>query len=253
MADNELEGKPLRYLIGRDGMYNSDEHAIVEVSYDWAEPVENTITIKYCNLFNEKYEEQSKEERSKYGPYLHTSDTAEEYGEGQIDPNGKGWGVNLIEQFNAAKRNGFKYIELDNPDAYHWKDVRSAIDLAGSYGLRVIAKNVLLCENSNSYLSHPNIYGCIVEQGAGSADSMEDLRKACSRHFLPVWFVGFGAKAENWCRVKAEAIRQGEHNAGMPYYNMGVTWSPRGEYTMSRDILKPIRIPHPEPGDDQFG
>ena len=86
-------------------------------------PTKRGIAIAYCNLFDE-------ENTGKYGPYLHTSDTAEQYGEGQIDPKGPGWEKNLRQQFQRRKRQGFSYIELDNPDAYSVEDVLGAIDLA---------------------------------------------------------------------------------------------------------------------------
>src|SRR3981081_890208 len=79
-------------------------------------------------------------ERAEYAPYLKTSDTAEDYGEGQIDPRGPGWRRNLTEQFERRKKQGFEYVELDNPDAYAVADVVSAVDLAASHGLKVIAK-----------------------------------------------------------------------------------------------------------------
>ena len=69
-------------------------------------------------------------EHGKYAPYLHTSDTAEQYSEGQIDPKGPGWEKNLREQFERRSVRGSTYIELDNPDAYAMEDVLGAIDLA---------------------------------------------------------------------------------------------------------------------------
>jgi hypothetical protein len=59
----------------------------------------------------------------------------------RIDLRGLGWRRNLTEQFERRKRQGFEYIELDNPDAYSVADVVGAVDLAASYGLKVIAKN----------------------------------------------------------------------------------------------------------------
>jgi hypothetical protein len=111
------------------------------VGYDWEKPVPGCTSIAYCNLFNEKYSEQSKQKRAHYAPYLKTSDTAEDYGEGQIDPRGEGWRRNLTEQFERRRKQGFAYIELDNPDAYSVADVVGAVELAESYGLKVIAKN----------------------------------------------------------------------------------------------------------------
>ncbi len=106
-GSNPLAGKKLRYKIGTDnpGRGNADE--IVEVGYDWEKPVAGAPSIAYCNLFNEKFSEQSRKERAEYGPYLKTSDTAEDYGEGQIDPRGQGWRRNLTEQFERRKKQGF--------------------------------------------------------------------------------------------------------------------------------------------------
>ena len=104
-----------------------------------AQPARHGVSIAYCNLFDEH-------NTGHYGPYLHSSDTAAEYNEGQIDPRGPGWEKNLREQFERRRNQGFEYIELDNPDAYSIKDVIGAIDLAASYGLKVIAKNPGLME-----------------------------------------------------------------------------------------------------------
>src|SRR5208337_1811666 len=73
-SSNQLAGKKLRYKIGADhpGKGNADE--IVEVGYDWEKPLQLGISIAYCNLFNEKYSEQSRKERAEYAPYLKSSD-----------------------------------------------------------------------------------------------------------------------------------------------------------------------------------
>ena len=42
-----------------------------------------------------------------------------------------------------------------------------AIELAASYGLKVIAKNPLLVsDGAAAYVAHPNVFGAIVERGA---------------------------------------------------------------------------------------
>ena len=84
-------------MIGVDNPGKGNAEEVVEVGYDWEKPVPGCTSIAYCNLFNEKYSEQSKQERARYAPYLKTSDTAEDYGEGQIDPCGEGWKRNLTE------------------------------------------------------------------------------------------------------------------------------------------------------------
>src|SRR5262249_42738534 len=187
---NPLAGKPLRYLIGADSSGPGHDGAVTVVSYDTTRPAQRGISIAYGNLFDEH-------NTGRYGPYLHTSDTAAQYNEGQIDPRGPGWEKNLREQFTRRKKQGFEYIELDNADAYAISDVTGAIELAASHGLKVIAKNPGLLKGILSqdgrerpdvlsqdgrkrpdvaYVAHPNIHGVIVEKDAGRPADMEALR-----------------------------------------------------------------------------
>ncbi|HEY2185865.1 MAG TPA: hypothetical protein VGH39_12780 [Xanthobacteraceae bacterium] len=228
-----LIGKKLRYLIGADdpGRGNADE--VVEVGYDWEQPLPDCVSVAYCNLFNEKYSEQSKSERAQYAPYLKSSDTAAHYGEGQIDPRGEGWKRNLTEQFARRREQGFEYIELDNPDAYSVADVVGAVDLAASYGLKVIAKNPGLMEGETlPYVAHRNVHGIIVEKGAGDAHEMDALRRRAGKPDLPVWFVFFdkrkGADAGQKAAQQSAALAR-------QYSGMHVSYSPGGEYTHSVD------------------
>lgn len=223
-GDNRLAGKQLRYLIGTDSGARIGDDDIVEVSYDTSRPARHGISIAYCNLFDER-------NTGRYGPYLKSSDTAKEYNEGQIDPHGPGWEKNLREQFALRKQQGFEYIELDNPDAYSVRDVVGAIDLAASYGLKVIAKNPMLLESgAATYVAHPNVYGIIVERGAGGAVELEALRRKAGKPHLPTWFVSFGS-GRKWANGVASKAKH--------YKNMGVTYSSAGEYGNSIDVLAP--------------
>lgn len=219
-----LSGKPLRYLIGGSAGPGHDGE-VTMVSYSTNSPVKHGISIAYCNLFEEN-------KTGKYGPYLNSSDTAKQYNEGQIDPKGPGWEKNLREQFARRKSAGFQYIELDNPDAYAIKDVIGAIELAETYGLKVIAKNPGLMGGSaaTAYVTHRNVYGIIVEKGAGGANDMEALRKRAGKPDLPVWFVAFGS-GRGWAGSVA--------NSAKSYRNMGVTYSSAGEYGNAIDVLQP--------------
>lgn len=225
-SPNPLAGKPLRYLIGADRGYAVDPEVITEVGYDDPKP-QRGLAIAYCNLFDEH-------NTGKLGPYLHSSDTAETYDEGQIDPSGPGWQKNLRAQFERRKRQGFEYLELDNPDAYDLRHVLGAIDLAASYGFKVIAKNPLLVEpDPFPYLQHPSVVGAIVEKDAGTPQQMDQLRKRAGKPDLPVWFVAFGSRANHaWATTMAMQAKS--------YRHMGVTFSQGGEYTASTDVLHPI-------------
>lgn len=228
VTGNPLAGRPLRYLIGTEGSAGAREGDVTMVSYGTTQPAKHGMSIAYGNLFDEL-------NTRRYGPYLRTSDTAAQYNEGQIDPRGPGWEKNLREQFERRKKQGFTYIELDNPDAYKIKDVIGAIDLAATYGLKVIAKNPGLMEGgAAAYVAHPNVYGIIVEKGAGNAADMDALRKKAGKPDLPVWFVAFGS-GRGWANSVASSAKQ--------YRNMGVTYSSAGEYGNVIDILTPSENP----------
>ena len=231
---NPLGGKKLRYMIGADNPGKGSPEEIVEVGYDWEKPLAGCLSIAYCNLFNEKYSEQSAKERAAYAPYLKSSDTAQDYGEGQIDPRGPGWRRNLIEQFERRKKQGFSYVELDNPDAYSVADVVGAVDLAASCGLKVIAKNPGLMEGDPlPYVSHHNVFAIIVEKGAGDPHAMEDLRRRAGKPDMPVWFVFFDRrKGHETGKTAATQAAAGARN----YSGIRVSYSAAGEYTSSVDV-----------------
>jgi hypothetical protein len=236
MTDSSLAGKPLRYLIGADAdVIVAHVGEVVEVPFDWnAAAPADAIGIKYVNLFNENYKNQDTATRVSYGPYLTSSDTAIEYDEGQIDPHGPGWTKNLTVQFARAQAQGFVYIELDNPDAYSLSDVMGAIALAETYGLKVIAKNPGLSyggDDATQAVAHPNVFGIIVESGAGTPAEMDAMRQRAGKSDLPVWFVFFGAAADEAQRTAV---------LGAKYFDIGVTYSSQGEYGSSVDILRPI-------------
>jgi hypothetical protein len=227
-ADNPLAGLPLKYLIGTDFPGIGKDGEIVESSYDVTNPRPHGYSIAYCNLFDEK-------NSGKYGPYLHTSDTAKDYGEGQPDPNGPGFEKNLTDQLTRRKSQGFGYVELDNPDAYSLNAVLRAVNIAVLHDLKVIAKNVGLGCNgdpADTIVSHTNVYGIIVEKGAGSASSMEAMRRKAQRPLLPVGFVFFG---NGYSRGKAIA----NEIKAKKFANMGCTFSNRGEYGNALDLCVP--------------
>jgi hypothetical protein len=215
---NPLEGKRLRYLIGCDGDVTGKDGEIFVVGYDVDHLPLYGIGVGYCNLFDET-------NTGEYGPYLHSSDTAARYREGQIDPGGPGFERNLREQLGRRKAQGFKYVELDNPDAYGVADVLRAVRLAAAHTLAVLAKNPLLMEGDpTQYVAE--CCGVIVERGAGSPPDMDALRRRAGKPDMPVWFVAFGS-GRSW----AEAVaRQARH-----FRNMYVTYSSAGEYGNSID------------------
>lgn len=223
MTASTLKGMPLRYLIGTDNPGDGFDSMVTECGYDVTRPVRHGPSIGYCNLFDEKG-------TGKYGPYLVPGETARHYREGQINPNGPGWRRNLGEQFTRRRIQGFRYVELDNPDAYAISDVLGAVEVARDYGLSVVAKNPLLMEtHAQEYLSHPNIVGAIVENDAGTVHQMVDLRSKAGRPDLPIWFVFFGG---------ARHIADGAALIAGQFQNVWVSYSQIGEYEASTQLVK---------------
>lgn len=234
---NPLVGKPLCYRIGAPadsvGVRSGTDDTITEGPYDTTYPTRNGKSISYGNFLDQRDSYNGNTNTGDYGPYLSQTGTAKDYGEGVIDPRGPGWSKNLRQQFEMRTRQGFEYIELDNPDAYSIEDVISAIGFAENFGLRVIAKNPLLMEGgARKYVAHPNVYGIIVECGDVDPQSVDDLRRAVGKIDLPVWFVAF-ERGDKWAHRCADLINQ------KGYKNMGVTYSPHGEYIDVEHIVRP--------------
>lgn len=225
--DNPLAGKPLHYLIDKDSDQGADG-VITEVGFDATRAPQKGIAAKYGNLLDQ-------DPCKCFGPYLKPSDTAQQYGERVIDPKGKGWHNSLIRQFNRAIAQGFRIMELDNPDSYSIAANLDALDLAQKFGLKIIAKNPGLVDpGMDAYIKHPTIVGIIVEKGAGTPDSMDRLRRANNLPTLPVWLVAFdrGGKSKGWAWANsiAPAVRR---------LGMGLTYSSGSEYGNVVDVVKP--------------
>lgn len=218
-----LQGTPLRYLIGKDGNDPGKDGAITVTGFDSTKVPAHGVGVKYGNLLCEKG-------RTCPGPYLKSTGTAAQYHEGKLDPRGAGWAKNLNAQFERARKQGFRLIELDNTDSYDQREVMGVIELARAYNLSVLAKNPLLSPRwADIYVANPNIAGVIVERGAGSPKAMDLLRRKVGRPGLPVWFISYGQG-----RAWANSIAKDARGLGM-----GVTYSEKREYGSVADIVKP--------------
>lgn len=229
-----LYGKPLIYLIGASS-FRAIPGSVVEPAYGW-NVVGTEDKIAYCNLFNEGYADQSEFERAALGPYLHDSDTAAEYDEGQLDPAGSGFDKNITAQFERARGMSYKFAELDNPDAYSIGVVQEVVTKAHSYGLGIIAKNPALTNGALQFIAHPNVFGVIVERGAGMPAQYNAWRlQAHKDGLLPIWFVFDGHDGDS--QQCAGQIQAGG------FKGMGVTYSTGREkngYNDSHTVLLPV-------------
>jgi hypothetical protein len=153
-------------------------------------------------------------------------------GEDKIAHLGPGWETHLKELYSEAAALSYRYAELDNPDAYNYGDVAEAMILAYSRGLGIIAKNPLLTKCSMAFISHPNVFGVIVERGAGTPSQYDDLRRRARQYAkLPVWFIFDGRDGSAECAAEIEA-------GG--FKGMSVTYSASGRYADSTSVLLPV-------------
>jgi uncharacterized protein (TIGR02594 family) len=234
---NPLAGLPLDYLIGveDDDPPPGQAGRVTEMPYE-AGPAANGISIGYCNLRCEAGEPDE------YGPYLPHDELFKEYPEGRPDPQGTGFRRNIVEQLDHCKRQGHSIVEQDNPDSYDLAAVMHAVDLACERGLDVVAKNPKLVKgDARTYVAHPSVIGIIVERDCGTPAEMDELRRRAGKPALPVWFVSFKT-GRNQAMQAAKAITA----AG--FVNMGVTYSRKGEYETSEDILLPRAAASPQAG-----
>jgi len=175
-ASTRWRGKPLRYLIGNGPLRGPgrDDEADRGVLQHAATGQKRGISIAYCNLFDEL-------NTGRYGPYLHTSDTA-----GAVTTKARSTRVGragrrtCASSSSGAGSRASSTSKLDNPDAYSVEDVIGAIELAAGYGpqgdrqrtpglLEDIARKDgrQRPDAATSYVAHPNVHGVIVERGRG--------------------------------------------------------------------------------------
>jgi peptidoglycan hydrolase-like protein with peptidoglycan-binding domain len=219
-----LAGKPLRYLIGLDES-DPQPSAIVEIGYDATRPV-GEVAAKYVNLRDEK-------DSGNYAPYLPPDDIESEYGEPAPDPDGPGFWTNLEQQLTRAANEGFRYVELDNLDTYDVTTAIKCFDAVVQHGLKVFVKNPIIVDGTEvQLLEHPAACLVIVEEDCGGPAAMHNLRYRAGKPTMPVRFVAYES-GKSWADGCAATIKMSG------YTDMGVTWSPHGEYDTSEDILVP--------------
>ena len=222
MPAEELFGLPLRYLKGRsnDNPYKGSRDEIVLVGYEATHVPPSGIPVKYCTLLDQENDGRS-------GPYLSPN---------VPDPKQSGYYRNIHNQLELAQNQRFKLIEWDHAADEHLDefDVKRAIDLALVYKIGVLFKNpgAIKKYNPTEHIKHPNVFGIIVEKECGSVMAMDSLRRAAGKPELPIWFVAYGDR--RWADVMAIDAKK--------YINVGVTFSPTGEYEDSIDILVPSAV-----------
>jgi hypothetical protein len=222
MPAEELYGIPLRYFKDRpkDNPYKGSRDEVVLVGYNADRLPLSGIPVKYCTLLDH-------EEGGRCGPYLAPK---------VPDPKQNGYYRNIHNQLELAQHQRFKLIEWDHADNEHFEefDVKRAIDLALVYQIGVLFKNpgAIKKYDPTPHIKHPNIYGIIVEKECGSVMAMDSLRRAAGKPYLPIWFVAFGDR--HWADLAAIDAAK--------YTNVGVTFSPTGEYQDSIDILVPSAV-----------
>jgi len=219
MTADELYGLPLRYLINRDieDEWEAKDDEVIVVGPDHIRKTKRGISVKYCTLYKDGKALDPGTDQKKYTP-----ETSIYY-------------KNLHDQFGITQKYGFKLIVLDNLNDPTFNEfcVRRAVDLAFVYKLGVILKNPQLSFNALDLLKHPDVFGMIIDR-AGTPATMDKLRRDAGKPLLPIWYIGSGER-EALDNIAIDAVH---------YHHIGVSFSSKGEYQNSIDILRPkVRIP----------
>lgn len=108
-------------------------------------------------------------------------------------------------QLEQAISFGFRHVEIGPTGRLRLGEFMELLTHTHGLGLGVIARNALRSTGSFQYLSHPNVFGCVVERECGSPTEYDNLRRDIRKDgLLPVWFVFDGADGADGC---AEEIR----------------------------------------------
>lgn len=145
-----------------------------------------------------------------------------------LDPNG-----DLTDQLAFAISLGYRYVEIGAPVAYRLGQFMEFLTHTHGLGIGVIARNAALYA-PYQYLSHPNVFGCVVERAAGSPLEYDRLRREVRKDgLMPVWFVYDGSEGADGT---AEEIRL--HNLK----GMGVSFAAglSARYDDSHSVLTPF-------------
>ena len=222
-ALDELSSAVMRYLIDRPATekWPAKPDEVVVTSND--RPMgSGAIAVKHINLFDDTG-------TGRFGPYINQHTNIP-------DPKGKeqGYYRNLHRQFELAQHYGFKLCVLDNIACEHFEqfDVKRAIDLALTYKIGVLLRNVgSIKYDVAPLLEHYNVFG-MIEDNTSSPQVMDNMRKSVKRDLMPVWYVGHNdLDALNSVVATIQTHK---------LLYMSVTYSLSGTYTDSVDLLKPL-------------
>src|SRR5262249_21180017 len=153
---------------------------------------------------------------------------------------GYGFLLNLRDQLALRKQQGFKLLELDNPDSYTRADVKIAMDEAAAQGFWILAKNPGLDDDKGAPLAwtvdHPAVVGVISERDSGSVDALQRIR---GKRDIPVFFVAFDEARRGAGYSYALMVSRQIEARGFP--NMSVSYSDHpDEYGNSHQIINGI-------------
>jgi hypothetical protein len=140
-------------------------------------------------------------------------------------PNGPEWQY-LARQFQTARQSGATIIDLDNVDAYSRDVVTKMYDLAGSAGLKVLAKNVF----DPQLLQHGAVAGALYEPDGNVASHVQKIAQAVQasgKTNFPVYVIEHDETAS---KQAAEAMAK----AGL---NGGATWSGGSAYNTTAGVV----------------
>lgn len=147
-----------------------------------------------------------------------------------LDPN-----ADIPDQLARVLADDFKFVELGMPGTMRLGEFMMLLTHIHGLGLGVIARNAIHSPGPFQYLSHPNVFGCVVERGKGGPLDYDCVRRDARRDgLMPIWFVLDGAaNADQY----ADEIRVHNLKGIGVSYAAGLSGS---KYDDSHSVLTPI-------------
>lgn len=225
---SEVDGLPLRYLIGKDDDPGVNGTCTL-VGYDTSAVPPKGVGAGYINR------RQEEGGRLPGVDYIDPpDDIEEEYGEpAPVHGTAYFW-ENLEKQANRLVRLGFQFAEIDNLDTDDVPKSLETLQFVAGFGLDLWIKNPhLVSGDSKQLVKFADGVGMIVEESDTTAKKLDDLRKAGGKPKYPIRVVSFGSGLP-WAEAIAEQAKS------LQLVDFGVTHSPSGEYASVVDILRPV-------------
>lgn len=218
---------PLRYLIAKDSDAG-EANTVTLIGYDATKLPTLGVPAGYINL---RQESGGRKPGVEYKP---PDDIEKKYGEPAPVFGTKFFWDNFSTQVAKWVALGCKYFDVDNLDTYTVAQCIEVFNEMAKRGLFVLVKNPLLVDGNKVALVKHIVAVAILNEHDDELDAadLDKLRRDAGKPDLPIRIVTFDDQRA-WAEDFADEV------ALLKLKDIGVTFSPGGEYNNIVHVLKP--------------